>query len=170
MADAVKGRELLAQARLAGLNVQVNGEQLSVRGSRNCEILIRCLIEHKADVLAALSPVGHAAAFSSTEASSSPPTDGWDGNRAIEIQAAVNARLDAAVATIPANHPHRQARLNVLANERGIVAGLLAKRDPILWGWLDSLKQLLERWSEKDRGCPPGNHPVSAANRMRSQT
>jgi hypothetical protein len=38
----------------------------------------------------------------------------------------------------------------VLANERGIVAGLLAKHDPILGGWFDSLENMLARWEEED--------------------
>src|SRR5690348_16233435 len=46
----------------------------------------------------------------------------WNETRALEVQAAVNARLDAAVAAIPKDHPQRQARLNVLAIERGIIA------------------------------------------------
>jgi hypothetical protein len=78
----------------------------------------------------------------------------WDEARAVEMQAAVHARLDEAVAAVPAGHPCRQARLNVLANERGIVVGLMAKRDPLLWGWLRSLECLLERWNEEDRTQP----------------
>lgn len=79
------------------------------------------------------------------------PDEPWDESRALEVQAAINARLEAAEAAIPAHNPHRQARLNVLANERGIVAGLIAKRDPMLWRWPRALEQLLERWSETDR-------------------
>jgi len=74
----------------------------------------------------------------------------WDEARALEAQRAIYARLDAAVAAMPANAPHRQARLNVLANERGIVAGFVEKRDPILWVWLDSLELMLARWRETD--------------------
>jgi hypothetical protein len=76
--------------------------------------------------------------------------DEWDEARALAVQAAVHTRLDAAVAAMPADHPDRQARLNVLVNERGIVAGLLAKHDPILWGWLDSLERMLQRWCMED--------------------
>jgi hypothetical protein len=74
----------------------------------------------------------------------------WEETRAIEMQAAINARLDEIVAALPPGYPHRAARLNVLANERGIVASLLAKRDPILWGWLNSLERMLARWEEED--------------------
>ena len=74
----------------------------------------------------------------------------WDEARALEAQRAIYARLDAAVAAMPANAPHRQARLNVLANERGIVAGFVEKRDPILWVWLDSLELMLAKWRETD--------------------
>ncbi len=75
----------------------------------------------------------------------------WDEARALEVQRAIHARLDAVVAAMPANAPHRQSRLNVLANERGIVASLMAKHDPTLWSWLAGLEYLLERWREWDR-------------------
>ena len=74
----------------------------------------------------------------------------WDDARALEVQAAVHARLEQAIATMPADYPHRQARLNVLVNERGIVAALIAKRDPLVWNWPRSLERLLERWREED--------------------
>jgi len=74
----------------------------------------------------------------------------WDDSRAAEVQAAIHAWLDQVIAAIPTDCPHRQARLNVLKNERGIVAALMAKRDPMLWGWLRSLECMLERWSKKD--------------------
>jgi hypothetical protein len=160
-ADAVRGRELLAQAKLARLSVQANGERLSVRGSRDHEALIRRLIEHKPDVLAALTPAHPPDIDGSPAPSSSPHSDGWDEARAFKVQAAINAPIDAAVAAIPANHPYRQARLNVLANERGIVAALVEKRDPILWGWLDSLDRLLERWNETDRVTSPSTQQTT---------
>lgn len=74
----------------------------------------------------------------------------WDESRALEVQAAVHAQIDSVMAAMPARYPHRQARRNVLANERTIVAGLITKRDPMLWRWPRALEQLLERWSEID--------------------
>lgn len=74
----------------------------------------------------------------------------WDGARALEVQAAIYARLDQVIAALPADDPHRQARLNVLANERRIVAVLMAQRDAKLWGWQRSLECMLKRWSEED--------------------
>ena len=69
----------------------------------------------------------------------------WDDARALAVQGAVHARLDQVIAALPADSPHRQARLRVLENERGIVAKLMAKHDPQLWGWLRSLECLLQR-------------------------
>jgi hypothetical protein len=151
MADAVLGRDLLAQAKAAGLNVRAVGERLSVRGPRIHEALIRRLVEQKADILAALASACHPEAASTPGLPSSPLLDDWDETRAIDVQGIVNTRIDIAVAAIPADHPRRQARLNILENEGYIVAGLMAKHDPILWGWLDSLERLLKRWDEEDQ-------------------
>lgn len=74
----------------------------------------------------------------------------WDASRAIQTQAAILARLDEAVASIHPNHPARKARLNVLGNDRAIVARLVTKRDPLLWDWLQDLECLLSRWKEED--------------------
>ena len=155
MADIVLGNDLLAQAKAAGLTVQAAAGRLSVRGPRTHESLIRQLIEHKQDVLTALASAHQPGTPRSPALCAPLSPDGWDEARALSVQAAIHARLDMAVGAIPADHPHRQARLNVLANERGIVAGLLVKRDPILWGWLASLERLLERWSEEDRMALP---------------
>jgi hypothetical protein len=125
---------LLAKARAAGLTIRVDGERLVVRGPRSAADLGKMLVSRKAEVLAALRDV----------------PAGWDEALALEVQAAVNARLDVVVASLPSDYPHHQARLKVLANERGLVAGLLAKRDPILWGWRDSLERMLTRWEEED--------------------
>ena len=70
----------------------------------------------------------------------------WDEARAQELQAAVQARVDQAMREIPVGHPRRQARLNVLAREPAICRALAERRDPTLWGWLDSLEHLLDRW------------------------
>lgn len=153
--DTRTGIDLLVRAKAAGLTVHAVGGRLSVRGPRTHESLIRQLIEHKQDVLTALATAPQPETPRSPAPCSSLPPDGWDKARALAVQAAVHARLDAIMATLPPDYPHRQARLNVLANERGIVAGLMAKHDPILWGWLASLERLLERWSEEDRMISP---------------
>jgi hypothetical protein len=55
MADEVIGRDLLDQAKAAGLTVRVEGHSLIVRGRRRVESLAQRLIDHKPDVLAALA-------------------------------------------------------------------------------------------------------------------
>ena len=49
------GLTLLAEARAAGLSVAAQGCRLVVRGPRRAEAMARRLIEHKADVMAALA-------------------------------------------------------------------------------------------------------------------
>ena len=127
MTDTGKGIDLLVQAKAAGLTVQAAGGRLSVRGPRTHESLIRQLIEHKQDVLAALATAPQPATPRHIRLASLSPPDSWDEARALELQAAVNARLDEVMASLPPDYPHREARLNVLRNERGIVAGLVAK-------------------------------------------
>jgi hypothetical protein len=50
------GLALLQQARAAGLAVRAEGDRLCVRGPRRAEALVRLLLDHKAEVLAALAP------------------------------------------------------------------------------------------------------------------
>jgi hypothetical protein len=50
------GLTLLDRARRAGLAVRVQGETLVIRGPKRAEPLARMLIEHKPDVVAALTP------------------------------------------------------------------------------------------------------------------
>jgi hypothetical protein len=50
------GLTLLQQARAAGLAVRAEGDRLCVRGPRRAEALARLLLDHKAQVLAALAP------------------------------------------------------------------------------------------------------------------
>jgi hypothetical protein len=50
------GLVLLRQARDAGLRVQASGNNLLIRGPKRAEAMVKLLTEHKASVLAALSP------------------------------------------------------------------------------------------------------------------
>src|SRR5262245_45285770 len=56
---------LLGEARAAGLNVAVKGDTLVIRGPRRAEPIVRKLIDHKPELMAALAqaarlhPVAH---------------------------------------------------------------------------------------------------------------
>jgi hypothetical protein len=125
----------------------------AVQGGILGQILHRFQLQTPAEQAVTVSDVVENNAPTASEPAEAPPQlapVGWDEARALAVQAASNARLDAAVAAMSADAPHRQAWLNVLTNERSIVAGLIAKHDPILWGWLVSLECLLARWKQED--------------------
>ena len=47
---------LLQRAQEAGLRIELMGNKLLVRGPKRAEAVVKLLAEHKAEVLAALSP------------------------------------------------------------------------------------------------------------------
>ena len=47
---------VLSRARDAGLKVEAVGDKLMVRGPKRAEAVVKLLAQHKAEVLAALSP------------------------------------------------------------------------------------------------------------------
>ena len=51
------GMTLLEEARAAGLTVTTDGDRLRIRGPRSAEPIAQKILRHKADVLAALSPI-----------------------------------------------------------------------------------------------------------------
>ena len=53
------GLTLLRRARNAGLAVTAEGDKLVIRGPKRAEPVARLLIEHKSEVLSALSPARH---------------------------------------------------------------------------------------------------------------
>ncbi len=57
------GLNLLAEAQAAGLRVEAQGERLIVRGPRQAEPLAKRIIEHKNDVMQALTVVIRILAF-----------------------------------------------------------------------------------------------------------
>jgi hypothetical protein len=54
VADQNRGRELLAEASAGGVTMWADGDRLRVRGPKSAEALLRRLLDHKPDVLAAL--------------------------------------------------------------------------------------------------------------------
>ena len=47
---------LLDRAQEAGLHIESKGDRLLIRGPKRAEAVVKLLAEHKAEVLAALSP------------------------------------------------------------------------------------------------------------------
>jgi hypothetical protein len=52
----VDGLALLKRARDAGLRVEAAGDKLLIRGPKHAEPIVKLLAEHKAEVVAALTP------------------------------------------------------------------------------------------------------------------
>jgi hypothetical protein len=52
----VDGVTLLRRARDAGLRVEAAGDKLLIRGPKQAEPIVKLLAEHKAEVVAALTP------------------------------------------------------------------------------------------------------------------
>jgi hypothetical protein len=161
------GRGLLAEAEDAGLKVRAEGDRLVVRGPRSAEALMRRLIDRKPDVLAALSSpfrlrvVGTTAA-PPTAAASAPeppppppapgPADGWDDARAVQVVAAVHARIDRALQV--GGEADTDARRRNAAIDKKLAEDFCRNRDPILWNFLASVEGVLARW----RRSPGGTH------------
>lgn len=70
------GVALLSEARDAGLDVLADGERLVVRGPRRAEPVARMLLDHKADVLAALR-IGNDGEIGNGEIGNGGEFDDW---------------------------------------------------------------------------------------------
>jgi hypothetical protein len=86
-------------------------------------------------------------------ATGAAPAGPWDQARADALLAAVNARLDRALA--PGGEADTPPRRNVAEVYRRVVANLHQSRDPLLWQAPQAVGMLLARWP---RATPAGGN------------
>jgi hypothetical protein len=135
MANRTTGCDLLAEARAAGLTARAEGDRLVVRGPRSAEALMRRLLAHKPDVLAALAPPAPA---------TPPAADAWDDARAAQVVAAVHARIDRAL-QVGGEADTDARRKNALIDKK-LAEDFRRERDLTLWGFLANVEGVLARW------------------------
>jgi hypothetical protein len=141
----VTAADLLEDLARQGFTLAAEGDGIRVRpASRLSEDLRQAVRRYKAELLAILS--AQAAPLPPTRPSepSAPSAAPWDAAVADAVLAAVNARLDRALAK--GGEADTPARRNVVEAYRRVIAGYHRDRHPLLWESLAAAEGLLARW------------------------